>query len=206
MCFSSGGIIMGSKNCRRTGKVISLSLSILLVVLILALVSGCQKEKGTESNVPQSKAPNTCEILDKLPVDISQPVEINYDNKLKLLGTRVNKTSQNEMEISYYWQVLNDFDSYDTVFVHFTDLNNKPVSQNDHGFCQMRPYAELKDKFVKETYKIAIAQLPAGKEGYLKVGIYAPKLPNMPRLRIESAGKTSTDDEGTRAIVGKITY
>ncbi len=197
---------MGCESCMRVKKVISVCLTLFCVVLLLALAGGCQKKEAPVSNAPQSKAPNPCRIMDKAPTDIAQPAEINYDNKLKLLGTTISKPSQNEMEISYYWQVLNDVGSYNTVFVHFTDLDNKTVTQNDHVFCQNRPYAELKDKFVEETYKVAIPPSSAGKEGYIKVGIYAPKLPNAPRLRIESAGKSSADDGGTRAIVTKIAY
>jgi hypothetical protein len=179
-------------------------LRLLLVVwaVIAVVLSGCGKEKTSE---PKGTVPvGACDISDKQPGDIKKPLEINYGNKVKLLGITADKLSQNQLRIVYFWQPIEELGSYQHVFVHFTDTENNILFQNDHDFCQKKSFSELKGKFVKESYMLNIPESALGKVVYVKIGIYAYNLKSGPRLKIESRGKIPADDGNTRAIVEKI--
>lgn len=163
------------------------------------ILSGC-KEKATE---PKGTGPvSTCDVSDKEPGDIKKPLEINYGNKVKLLGITVDKLSQNQLRVVYFWQPIEELGSYDQVFVHFTDTGNKILFQNDHAFCLKKSFNELKDKFIKESYVVNIPESAAGKEVYVKIGLY--DLKGSSRLKAESAGGIPLDDGNTRATIEKI--
>lgn len=179
-----------------------LCLILVFSVVMVAVISGCSKEKATG---PAVAGPvGTCDVLDKQPGDIKKPLEINYGNKVKLLGITADKLSHNQLRVVYFWQPIEELGSYQHVFVHFTDTENKMLFQNDHAFCQKKSFSELKGKFVKESYMLNIPEAAAGKVGYIKIGIWAPDLKSGSRLQIESRGIIPADDGNTRAIVEKL--
>ncbi|MBS1232858.1 MAG: hypothetical protein H6R42_512 [Nitrospirae bacterium] len=184
----------------RTGQ--SLCLVFLCATMGGFIFSGCSKEKSVETRGPSGAG--ACEVFDKLPGDVGKSVEVNYGNKVKLLGISTNKLSPNKLKVSYYWQPQEDLGEYKQVFVHFTDAENKGLFQNDHLFCQ-KPFGEIKGKIVKETYTVDVPQSAAGKEIEVKVGVYSPVAQSNARLKAESAG-TSVDDLNTRASVEKIKF
>ena len=150
---------------------------------------------------PKATGPaGTCEILDKLPIDLAKPMEVNFDNRINMLGVTVDKVSKEKLSVSYYWRPMGVLESYNTVFVHFTDKNNKSLFQNDHPFCQQKSFEELKGKIVKETFNVDFPNNALGQEIFVKVGFYDPK---SGRLKIASANGIPTDDDNTRAIVWK---
>lgn len=175
---------------------------VMLVLLISTsnVLSGCkEKEKVTASKVV-----GPCEIYDKMPKDIAKPLDINYGNKAKLLGITVDKTSQNQLKISYYWQLMDELGAYNKAFIHFTDIDNKILFVHVNDFCQNRPFTELKGKFLKETNIVNIPNTAIGKKLDIKIGIYAPTLKTDFRLKIISAGGVPVDDNNTRAVVEKL--
>jgi 4-amino-4-deoxy-L-arabinose transferase-like glycosyltransferase len=160
---------------------------------------------GTSLSVHRNKDMKAvgCQILDELPHDIAQPLEVNFGGKVVYLGTTMEKRTENQWNISYYWQLQNDLGKYKQIFVHFTDKENNPLFQNDHEFCANRSFAELKGKFIKDTHWVGIPQSAKGKEINIKIGLYAPE-ENGSRLKVESAGKALTDEYNTRALVDRI--
>lgn len=171
-------------------------------VVMVAVISGCSKEKdsGPAVTVPVG----ACDVSDKQPGDITKPLEINYGNKVKLLGITADKLSQNQLKVVYFWQPIEELGSYNQVFVHITDAEDKILLQNDHVFCQNKSFGELKGKFVKESYRLDIPESAAGKVIYIKIGLWAPGLKSGPRLPIESKGAIPVDQGNTRAIVEKV--
>ena len=170
-----------------------------VVVLICILFSlGCTKEK----KVAQTKEIG-CTIYDKLPAEVSKKVEVNFDNKIKLLGTSIKKLSSDQLEVSYFWQAMDKLGRFKTIFVHFTDASDQLLFQNDHDFCPKKTFEELKGKVVKERFIVAYPQSAGGKEIFLKIGVYVPE-PDGPRLKIESAKDAAVDGDNTRATVNKI--
>jgi hypothetical protein len=169
-----------------------------IVALIVAIFSlGCEKEKAT---MPKEAGPvGTCEILDALPKDVSRPGEINYANRIKLMGVTVNKKAQDKLQITYYWQPIDELGAFNMVFVHFTDQDNKVLFQNDHPFCQQYNLKEVKHKILKEMHVVDLPAYAKDKEIYLKLGLYDPKASG--RLKIISSGGVKMDDNGTRAII-----
>jgi hypothetical protein len=169
-------------------------------------LSGCKEKARVPYSVLLKKVVGTCEVFDKLPSGISKPVEVNFGNKVKFLGISVNKESQSKLKMSYYWQIMGDPAPYNAAFVLFTAKDdNKQVMGNDHYFCQNHPFAELKGKFVKETYTVVIANPAVGKKIDIVIGIFEPKLETNNRLKITSAGETPTMDNKTAAIVEELT-
>ena len=169
---------------------------IIVSTFVFAVVLfGCSKEKVTEQKGSGTTGP--CEILDRLPKDITKFLAVNYGNRIKLVGVIVKKQAQNKLQLSYYWQPIAKLDAYNTVFVHFTDKDNKVLFQNDHLFCQK----ESQDKFLKETYVVDIPKTATDKEIYVKMGLYDPTPKGLGRLGIKSSGGVPTDEDNTRAIV-----
>ena len=169
-----------------------------LAVLMLIVFSACEKEKVQKP----LRITGPCQIYDKLPAGIATPVDINYGNKIKLLGITAEKQPQNKLRISYYWQPMDELGSFNTVFVHFTDKDDKGLFGNDHAFCQDRPFRELKGKFVEEPFVLDIPPSAAGKEVTIKIGMYSVE--SNSRLKIESSGGAPTDNDNTRAIIEKL--
>lgn len=144
-----------------------------------------------------------CEMYDERPKDLMGSLEVNYGDKVRFLKMAFTKLPENRLEISYYWQIIGELGPYIS-FVHFTDLNNRILFQNDHAIGSKRSYNELIGKFIKETYFLDIPHSAANKEVYVKVGIYSPV--HGDRLQIISSREIPTDDSGTRATIGKINF
>ena len=143
------------------------------------------------------------EIYDQWPKTPVKPLDVNYGDKVRLLGMSCAQMPENRLEISYYWQILGDLSGYIS-FVHFTNPNNEILFQNDHAIGQMESYKELVGKFIKETHFIDVPPSAVNKEVYVKVGIFSPDRGD--RLGIKSSGEIPTDDSNTRATVGKIKF
>ena len=192
---------MSQENQVALKKTMTLQVTILcLVVLTLVVSSSCEKKEAVKAHPQRVTGP--CEVFDKLPGNIAKPLKVNFGNRVELLGITINKLPKDQLSVTYYWQLLNDLGTYNTVFVHFTDKDNNILFQNDHDLCQRRPFSELRDKFIKEPYVISIPQSAAGKEIYVKLGMVSLE-PNVGRLKIVSSGGMPTDDLTTRVIVEK---
>jgi hypothetical protein len=175
-------------------------LMFLILTAIALVLSGCkEKEKAT---APKVATP--CEILDKMPKDIAKPLDVNFGNKVKLLGITIDKLPKNKLQISFYWQPIEDLGLHNVPFIHFTDENNKVLFLTAHDFCQKMPFEKLKSKFVKEMYVIDIPQSAINNKVDVKIGIYAPTLKADFRLKIISAGGFHVDDNNTRVAVEKL--
>lgn len=168
-----------------------------LLLFIFFLLPACEKEKAT---APEGQGPvGTCEILDKLPQEVTKPLEINFGNRIKLTGITVDKKAEDMLQVSYYWKLIEPLEAYNTVFVHFTDKDNKGMFQNDHPFCSGKSFAELKDRIIRDAQDVYFPKTAAGREITVKIGLYDPKFSG--RLKIESSGGIPSDDDNTRAIV-----
>ena len=176
------------------------TLCLLFCVFLSAIVfGGCAEKKSVPKEIGSKGA---CEIFDALPKDIAKSVEVNYEGKITLLGITVDKLPQNKLKLSYFWKPFAEVDSYNTVFVHFTNTDNKGLFGNDHEFCPQRPFSELKGKFVKETFTIDVPASTKGQEVLIKMGFYDPVRGG--RLKIVSAEGLSTDDANTRALIERL--
>jgi len=184
----------------------------ILIILSIVLTSlfGCTESKNESKNEEKKKhspvfkiEPKSlgCQVFDKLPGDIPMPLEVNYGGKIKLLGVTVDKKSfPKQLEIAYFWQVIEELGIYQTVFVHFRDSKGNILFQNDHDFCPDYSFHEkIKGKFIKESFLIYIPKLEMGTKLDIKVGIYDPV--SGKRLAIKSSGKTPADYENTAADI-----
>jgi hypothetical protein len=191
---------MPNKNGTTLRKTETLYVAVFLIGLMVIALIGCEKKEATKLHPHRVTGP--CEVYDKLPGDIAKPIDVNFGKKVKLLGITINKLPKDQLSVTYYWQLLNELNTYDAAFVHFTDKDNKVLFQNDHDLCQRRPFSELRGKFIKEPYMISIPQTAKGQEIYVKLGIFSIE-PNIGRLRIESAEGVPTDELNTRATIDK---
>ena len=182
-------------NIRAAFPVIFATISILMFIL-----TGCTKEKP--SSVIETKGIG-CIFFDKLPPEITNPLDINFENRVKLLGVTINKKSYEQFEISYYWQMMSDLGKFKKVFVHFADSGNNVLFQNDHEFCPKRPFEEFKGKVIKETFLVFIPHSARGQEINVKLGVYVPEQDG-PRLKILSAGNMQLEDKNTSVSVEKV--
>jgi hypothetical protein len=190
----------GNDMSRKKGRFSKVAILFVLSLAVLCF-SGCDKDNQT-----QPKKATNYQIIDTLPGDISRPLQVNYSNKIKLVGINVKKLSNNELSLQYYWQPLDDLGAFKQIFVHFTDSADKIIFQSDHPFCKDVPFTELKGKYVKETYNVRAPQSAMGIDIFLKVGVFAPDEKGWPRLKISSADGVAIDRRDTQAIIGKITF
>ena len=198
------------KSCTMGGK----NQGIFFILIILSIVSislfGCTESKKTnkeetkKDHAPVFKIePKSlgCQVLDKLPKDISVPLDVNYDGKITLIGVTVDKKSfPKQLEIAYFWQAMQDLGSYQAVFVHFRDSKGNMLFQNDHDFCpEYSFHKKIQGKFIKEVFLIYMPKLDTGTKLDMKVGLYDPV--SGEKLAIKSSGKTPTDYENTAADI-----
>lgn len=177
--------------------------SVIVIFTISLLFMGCEKKQPAPAD--SSKVIGQCEVFETLPTDIANKAEVTYGDKIKFMGITVNKISENKLQVSYYWQVLNELGPYNKAFVIFSDKNKKQLFGNDHDLCQNKPFSELKDKFIKETFMVGVPQSASGQKVDIGIGIFAPELSTNVRLKITSAGKTPLDDANTRAVIQEST-
>ena len=178
---------------------------LVLLVSTSGILSGCkEKASAPAPSVAPPKNIGQCEILDTLPGDIAKPVEVNYGDKIKLLGITINKRVDNKLKISYYWQLLGELGPYNRVFVIFSDKSNKQLFGDDHDFCQNQPLEKLKGKFIKETTIVYIPKSADGQKLDVGIGMFGPELKTDARLRVKSAGKTPLADANSRAIIEEL--
>ena len=187
---------------------------IFFILIILSIVSislfGCTESKKEEPKGEKQNQLSTdkiepkalgCQVYDKLPGDISVPLDVNYGGKIKLLGVTVDKKSfPKQLEVAYFWQVIQDLGVYQTVFVHFRDSKGNMLFQNDHDFCpEYSFHKKIQGKFIKESFLIYMPKLDTGTKLDMKVGLYDPV--SGEKLAIQSGGKTPTDYENTAASI-----
>jgi hypothetical protein len=175
---------------------------VMVIFTVSLLLMGCEKKQPAPA--PSPKVIGQCEVFETLPADIANKAEVMYGDKIKLLGITVNKISENKLQIFYYWQLLNEPGPYNKAFVIFSDKNKKQLFGNDHDLCQSKPFTELKDKFIKETFMVSVPQSASGQKVDIGIGIFAPELTSNVRLKITAAGKTPVDDINTRAVIQEI--
>ena len=182
----------------------------IMLPIVLTSLFGCTESKN-ESKMVEKKEHSSvskiepkslgCQVFDKLPGSISVPLDVNYGGKIKLLGITVDKKSfPKQLEIAYFWQVMEDLGIYQTVFVHFRDSKGDMIFQNDHDFCPDYSFHEqIKGKFIKESFLIYTPKLEIGTKLDIKVGIYDPV--SGKKLAIKSSGKTPVDYDNTAADI-----
>lgn len=175
------------------------SLIFATISVLILILTGCTKEKPAP--LPETKGIG-CIFSAKLPPEVTNPLDVNFDNRVRFVGVTLNKQSQDQLEVSYYWQIISDLGKFKKVYVHFADSANNVLFQNDHDFCPKRSFEELKGKVIKETFLVSIPHSAKGKEIYVKLGVYNPE-PNGLRLKILSAGNLKLDEKDTRVSVEK---
>ena len=144
-----------------------------------------------------------CEVYGQWPKTSVKPLDVNYGDKVRLVEMSFTHLHENRLEISYYWQIMDELGSYIS-FVHFTDPNNHILFQNDHAIGPVRSYKELIGKFIKETYFIDVPPSAVGKTIHVKMGIFSQDRGD--RLIVKSSKDIPTDDSGTRATIGEINF
>lgn len=177
--------------------------------LAVTVFSACTRQKDNTVKVtPPSESSMTpgCETLDKLPDDLVKTFEVDYGDKIKLLGVTFVKNSPTRIKLSCYWQPVGEPGIYNKVYVHFAGSDDAILFQADHDFCMKKPFSELQGKLLKETFYADIPQSAMGKEASIKIGIFAPSTTNYERLPIISATGAERKDDNTSAVVGKLRF
>ncbi|MFA6053921.1 MAG: hypothetical protein WC769_00960, partial [Thermodesulfovibrionales bacterium] len=139
---------------------------LLFLCIIFLSVLGCKKNEVAE----YQKGPGSCTVSDKAQKDIEKTAEVNYENKVKLMGLTVEKLSESQLIMGYYWQIIDVPGKYKQVFVHFADVNGVVLFQNDHELCNKKPLESVRGKFIKETYVVDVPKEAAGKVKNMRIG------------------------------------
>lgn len=155
------------------------------LLITSVLISGCQNKEQYKEGV------GPCLIYEKLTDPLTHNMEINYGNKVMLLGIDFHKLNNNQIKITSYWYLKDDLGSYNKVFVHFVDADGNTQGY-DHEFCNLNSHEYLKEKFIKETYVVNYFEQHIERDNFINIGLYSPLIshPN-PRLQILSAHNIS---------------
>lgn len=187
------------------GKKIKNHIVTLLILLILPFLCmySCKAEKDKTAKM-LTKEPRYlgCQVFEELPKDINNPLNVNYDNRIKLLGIKVEKSSQNQFYISYYWQLFKELEGYQTAFVHFSDSTQNVLFQNDHDICPEFSFKQKEGGFIKESFLVNIPDTAVGKKLNIKIGLYDRI--SLKKLTVKSTGSEKTDYENSAIVVEDI--
>src|SRR3954471_7321707 len=84
-------------------------------------------------------------VLDAVPADIPNKVDINYENKVHLVGYKVEPAGKagpgTDVKLTMYWRADDKLDEGWSLFTHVLDANNERVLNIDN----VGPLREVKD-------------------------------------------------------------
>ncbi|MFH1472773.1 MAG: DUF1616 domain-containing protein [Nanoarchaeota archaeon] len=106
-------------------------------------------------------------------IKIQNPVVVNFNNSIALLGYSINKTnlkSGESFHIIYYWKSLDKVDINYTVFVHITNATGSMGFQQDHGL-PLKTSLWRKGDVIAEEYDVKVPNVAAGNYT-IRLGLY----------------------------------
>lgn len=98
-----------------------------LVLAMTAALAGCvgESSKGTGKMTEADKARLSAYVLDAVPADIPNKVDINFENKLHLVGYKAEPMGTarpgTEVKLTMYWRCDQKLDSGWNLFTHLLD-------------------------------------------------------------------------------------
>jgi hypothetical protein len=114
-----------------------------ILVLALAALSSCVGgSKGSSSNNVDHLKPY---VLDAVPADIPNKLDINYENKIHLVGYKVDPPGKappgTDVKLTMYWRTDEKLDDGWSLFTHIVDSNNERILNIDN----VGPLREVKE-------------------------------------------------------------
>lgn len=106
-------------------------------------------------------------------IKIQNPVVVDFDKSIALLGYSIDKTSLKAGEtfnIAYFWKSLDAVDINYTAFVHFTNETGAVKFQQDHGL-PLKTALWRQGDIIMEVYDVKVPVIPAG-EYAIRIGLY----------------------------------
>jgi hypothetical protein len=179
-----------------------------LAIVVAGLVSaGCVG--GSKGISSEDKDKLKAYILDAPPGDIPHKVDVNFENKIHLIGYRFDPETAKpgqEVKITYYWRCDDALEEGWLLFTHTKDEGNGkmgnldydgPLRDQRNGNHQvLGPERWEKGKFYVDTQNYKVPDDSTGPEITVTTGIWKGDA----RLRIISG----PNDGDNSAIVGKI--
>jgi hypothetical protein len=117
----------------------------ILILSGAAMLSACVGgSKGGGSNAQNTEHLKPY-ILDSVPADIPNKVDINFENKIHLIGYKVEPAGKTppgtDVKLTMYWRVDEKLDDGWSLFTHIVDNNNERILNIDN----VGPLREVKD-------------------------------------------------------------
>lgn len=110
-------------------------------LLILAVGAGCVSSKGLTAEEKEKLKAN---ILETEPQDVGTKLDINFENKFRLLGSKVEPPEARpgtEVKLTYYWKCDDTIEDGWMLFTHVRD----PVLDKRDNLDNVGPLRENKD-------------------------------------------------------------
>jgi hypothetical protein len=114
------------------------------IMFLTAALSGCvggSKGSSSKENVEHLKP----YILEAVPADIPNKVDINFENKIHLVGYRVEPAGKappgTDVKVTMYWRVDEKLDDGWSLFTHIVDSNGERILNIDN----VGPLREVKE-------------------------------------------------------------
>ena len=124
---------------RRSLSKMTLTLALLSAAAGMNCVGG---SKGTSSSDLEKLKPY---ILEQAPNDMTAKLDINYENKVRLIGYKVEPTGTaapgTDVKLTMFWKVEDKLDDGWSLFTHIVDSNNERVLNIDN----VGPLREVKE-------------------------------------------------------------
>ena len=106
----------------------------------------------------------------------ANPLEFDFDDKIKLLGYDIQGFEAPNLKITFYWQALGEMDTSYKVFTHLLGQDGKMWGQKDDfpGAGTSPTTSWVKNEVITDSYEIPLdADAPAGAYT-LEFGFYDP--------------------------------
>ena len=190
----------------RLTKVVTIASVLFATLGSAAMVQGCVG--GSKGISAEDKARLQAYILDSEPADIPHKVDINFENKVHIIGYKVEPELAKpgtDVKLTYYWRCDDTLDEGWKLFTHLHDDasdrtdnldNNGPIRELKNDKQVLGPDKWEKGKYYVDEQTYKMPDWVKGPELTVMVGIWKGGA----RLRIIQG----PNDGDNRAIVAKI--
>ncbi|MDY7041558.1 MAG: glycosyltransferase family 39 protein [Chloroflexota bacterium] len=140
------------------------------------------------------------------PGKVPNPVSFNFGDKMKLVGYNLDRrvTLPGEtLHLTLYWECLAEMDEDYSVFTHVLGEQNSIWAQMDS--VPQRGAAPTSGwtvgQIIEDNYDLAVRQDTPPAVYDVEIGVYLPRSPDYPRLRVISPDGRVVDN---RVLLGKV--
>ena len=140
------------------------------------------------------------------PGEVPNPVSFNFGDKMRLIGYNLDRrvvASGETLHLTLYWECLAEMDEDYTVFTHILGEQDTIWAQMDsvprRGAAPTSGWTV--GQIIEDSYDLTVRQDTPPAVYDIEIGVYLPRSPDYPRLRVISPDGRVVDN---RVLLGKV--